>query len=627
MRYITSVVNLKINTILAGFFLLLIFHTSVYADKYTAILSDPHITGSMLWEDATGVHAYPNWTEGQKSDLMQRLEGLESGADFPIEHPPELTQDLYFSEANAWMIYLTHVAHSLWLDVNSVVNWRLADFTEYELQYLLDSRCLMTRHYVPDQYYFDTFHGLGRVTDWNVQFSYDFMKMHDYIKEDQYSTVMAFSSWCRKFVHHIEGTYFNADGYEILYGYRGYPRVDRILVPLEETWGHISSGCWGTTGLFGAVMRSVNIPVVPAGSIWSAPGIAPGGHSRIELPSLGIGLFHSDDFYNGYFRDVGSVIPIDSIFIDLDWIQLYVFDPPVYDVGPNYTNTKYDQIWYNAEKYYMNLIVRHLPNLLLYQRAGYSSENDPPVRLDSILIGPRINGAFCQFAFPYFTEPERRDIIDRVDAAIRAEVNGDWAAGAAIVIERYWAPYVKDNPVPSALAAVDTTSGALPFSVKFTDNSTGIITSWLWDFGDGQTSTDQHPSHTYNQAGSYSVILTVSGPAGTSSDTLSQVILVSEPTGVSQNVISIPLEFAVLPNFPNPFNPETQFSFGLPEAALVRITAYDIRGRLAAVILNGGIEAGYHHVVWNAADKSSGTYIIEFKTDKSRMWLKCVLLK
>jgi PKD repeat protein len=46
-------------------------------------------------------------------------------------------------------------------------------------------------------------------------------------------------------------------------------------------------------------------------------------------------------------------------------------------------------------------------------------------------------------------------------------------------------------------------------TVQFTDQSTGSITSWLWDFGDGTTSIDPNPSHVYQEAYSYDVSLTV----------------------------------------------------------------------------------------------------------------------
>ena len=51
--------------------------------------------------------------------------------------------------------------------------------------------------------------------------------------------------------------------------------------------------------------------------------------------------------------------------------------------------------------------------------------------------------------------------------------------------------------------------------VAFKDLSYGTITSWLWDFDDGTTSSEQHPVHHYEKAGQYVVVLTVKGPEGT----------------------------------------------------------------------------------------------------------------
>lgn len=61
-----------------------------------------------------------------------------------------------------------------------------------------------------------------------------------------------------------------------------------------------------------------------------------------------------------------------------------------------------------------------------------------------------------------------------------------------------------------AAFTVDARSGFAPFTVTFTDLSTGQIQTWNWTFGDGQTSTERHPVHTYTEVGTYNVSLTVS---------------------------------------------------------------------------------------------------------------------
>jgi PKD repeat protein len=70
-------------------------------------------------------------------------------------------------------------------------------------------------------------------------------------------------------------------------------------------------------------------------------------------------------------------------------------------------------------------------------------------------------------------------------------------------------------------------------SVNFTDQSTdsdGVIQSWSWNFGDGNTSTQQNPSHTYASAGTYNVTLTVTDNGGAQDATAADVT-VNDPTG------------------------------------------------------------------------------------------------
>lgn len=64
-------------------------------------------------------------------------------------------------------------------------------------------------------------------------------------------------------------------------------------------------------------------------------------------------------------------------------------------------------------------------------------------------------------------------------------------------------------------------------SVQFTDTSMGPPTSWLWNFGDGTTSTLQNPTHSYSNAGRYDISLTVTNAAGR--DTTARSITVSAP--------------------------------------------------------------------------------------------------
>ncbi|MEP7377972.1 MAG: PKD domain-containing protein [Chloroflexota bacterium] len=80
--------------------------------------------------------------------------------------------------------------------------------------------------------------------------------------------------------------------------------------------------------------------------------------------------------------------------------------------------------------------------------------------------------------------------------------------------------FVAKYPAPTTPVASFTSSQAVnTLDVAFSDTSTGSIDSWSWDFGDGATSTDQNPSHTYAAAGDYLVSLTVANLGGADGET------------------------------------------------------------------------------------------------------------
>jgi len=73
---------------------------------------------------------------------------------------------------------------------------------------------------------------------------------------------------------------------------------------------------------------------------------------------------------------------------------------------------------------------------------------------------------------------------------------------------------VEQPAAPEADLAAAPTAGDLPLTVGFVDASRGVVTSWLWDFGDGGTSTIRNPTHVYAAPGTFDVTLTASGPGG-----------------------------------------------------------------------------------------------------------------
>ena len=143
---------------------------------------------------------------------------------------------------------------------------------------------------------------------------------------------------------------------------------------------------------------------------------------------------------------------------------------------------------------------------------------------------------------------------------------------------------------PSANFSVSTTSGYIPLIVNFTDESSGNITSWNWNFGDGATSTIQNPSHTYATEGTYSVSLSVSGPDGSDTESKNDFITAT----------SVPDKNKILPS-----DGEANDSFGI---------SVSISGNYAIVGTPKDDDKGYY---------SGAAYVFE-KTDDS--WIQVAKL-
>ena len=80
---------------------------------------------------------------------------------------------------------------------------------------------------------------------------------------------------------------------------------------------------------------------------------------------------------------------------------------------------------------------------------------------------------------------------------------------------------------PAALFTADPTSGTKDLRVEFTNSSLRYNTS-AWDFGDGNTSTEDSPTHTYTTSGAFDVSLSVVGDAGSDTNTLAGYVNVSD---------------------------------------------------------------------------------------------------
>ena len=176
-------------------------------------------------------------------------------------------------------------------------------------------------------------------------------------------------------------------------------------------------------------------------------------------------------------------------------------------------------------------------------------------------------------------------------------------------------PVVRQVLTPTLLLIVLSVLAAAPASADFQ------ITRWVVGNGGGHRANGT--SSVDGTAGQAAVGL-VSGPyheilAGFWAGS-------GQPTAVDETA-GMPAAFALLPNRPNPFNPVTTLRYAVPEAAVVSVRVFDVRGRLVATLADGPHVPGYHELTFHADGLPSGLYLCRMESDAFAATEKLILLK
>jgi len=108
--------------------------------------------------------------------------------------------------------------------------------------------------------------------------------------------------------------------------------------------------------------------------------------------------------------------------------------------------------------------------------------------------------------------------------------------------------------------------------------------------------------------------------------------IVEQKTDVKEKGGTIPTKFALLNNYPNPFNPETRIQYELAKNSFVTLTIYNILGQKLVSLVDQNQHAGYYTSRWNGKDLfglpvASGIYLYRLKTDNFVDVKKMYLLK
>ena len=179
--------------------------------------------------------------------------------------------------------------------------------------------------------------------------------------------------------------------------------------------------------------------------------------------------------------------------------------------------------------------------------------------------------------------------------------NRGWTATATVLIKDDQGNSVSEAAVSGHWTGLtsDTDNGTTGSDGRVSLDSDRINATGTFTFTVDNVS---HPSLTYNPA--LNVL---------DSNSISNL---SKSIADATIINSMPSEFQLLPNYPNPFNPETTISYQLPEQSQVKLEIYNFSGQLVRSLFVGPQNQGSHSLVWDGMDDAgqnvaSGVYLIQ----------------
>jgi hypothetical protein len=100
------------------------------------------------------------------------------------------------------------------------------------------------------------------------------------------------------------------------------------------------------------------------------------------------------------------------------------------------------------------------------------------------------------------------------------------------------------------------------------------------------------------------------------------------PTDVAEgDEAKVPSAYTLEQNYPNPFNPSTTIVYRLPERSNVRLEIFDVTGKSVGLLFDGQQQAGSHRIVWDAAKKPAGMYLVKMQAGEFIAVRKLMLLR
>jgi hypothetical protein len=160
---------------------------------------------------------------------------------------------------------------------------------------------------------------------------------------------------------------------------------------------------------------------------------------------------------------------------------------------------------------------------------------------------------------------------------------------------------------------------ANPMIMHFYDVSSGSPEEWLWDFGDGHVSSEQHPVHEFTDGGVYEVCLTIFGQGMTDSY-CQQIEMSATFVSVGESIELLEVGEA----FPNPADDVLYVDLNLSESSIVNLTLINHIGQ-SVYKQQENVPAGGKRLEFTVNDYPAGIYNLLIQTGEKRLVRKVVI--
>ena len=89
----------------------------------------------------------------------------------------------------------------------------------------------------------------------------------------------------------------------------------------------------------------------------------------------------------------------------------------------------------------------------------------------------------------------------------------------------------------------------------------------------------------------------------------------------------IPGSFNLKQNYPNPFNPNTKIKFDLQKTSNIKLSVFDVQGKLVQTLVEGELNAGSYETEWNAVNYPSGIYFYRLEAEGNVFSKRMMIVK